>query len=211
MLVTVATLADRCSVRTGGARRRYVVLYKQRRRPTSKVGDWIERSGGQLVANYDAIGVAIAKSDIATFAQAFANDARIESVAASTSAVARLSPSVDAVADASPGDLPNAPATDVDPLAPLQWDMRQIHAPEAHAITGGSPAVVVGDIDTGLDKDHPDLVAEHRLRATASRASAVRPSGRRRRGTTTTATARTPPARSRRRRTASASPASRRT
>jgi DNA-binding CsgD family transcriptional regulator len=28
--------------------------------------------------------------------------------------------------------------------------MRQIHAPEAHAITGGSPAVLVGDIDTGL-------------------------------------------------------------
>jgi subtilisin family serine protease len=35
--------------------------------------------------------------------------------------------------------------------------MRQIHAPEAHAITGGSPTVVVGDIDTGIDYRHPDL------------------------------------------------------
>jgi len=36
--------------------------------------------------------------------------------------------------------------------------MRQIHAPEAHAITGGSPAVLVGDIDTGIDFTHPDLI-----------------------------------------------------
>ena len=35
--------------------------------------------------------------------------------------------------------------------------MVQIHTPEAHAITGGSPAVLVGDIDTGLDYTHPDL------------------------------------------------------
>jgi subtilisin family serine protease len=35
--------------------------------------------------------------------------------------------------------------------------MRQIHAPQAHAITGGSPAVLVGDIDTGIDFAHPDL------------------------------------------------------
>src|SRR5207249_5850051 len=55
------------------------------------------------------------------------------------------------------GDLPNAPASDADSLSPLQWDMRQIHTPEAHAITGGSPAVLVGDIDTGIDFTHPDL------------------------------------------------------
>ncbi|HET8945237.1 MAG TPA: S8 family serine peptidase [Dehalococcoidia bacterium] len=35
--------------------------------------------------------------------------------------------------------------------------MVQIHAPEAHEITGGSPDIVVGDIDTGLDYTHPDL------------------------------------------------------
>src|SRR6185437_11286633 len=52
--------------------------------------------------------------------------------------------------------LPNSPATE-DPLFPLQWDMRQIHTPQAHAITGGSPSVLVGDIDTGIDFTHPDL------------------------------------------------------
>jgi len=37
--------------------------------------------------------------------------------------------------------------------------MDQIHAPEARAINGGSPSVLVGDIDTGLDYTHPDLAA----------------------------------------------------
>jgi len=51
----------------------------------------------------------------------------------------------------------NTPVSDSDPLSPLQWDMRQIHTPDAHAITGGSPSVVVGDIDTGIDYTDPDL------------------------------------------------------
>src|SRR5215218_8787284 len=55
------------------------------------------------------------------------------------------------------GGLPNAPAADADTFSGMQWDMRQIHTPEAHAVTGGSPAVVVGDIDTGIDANHPDL------------------------------------------------------
>src|SRR5581483_3355816 len=63
----------------------------------------------------------------------------------------------DTTDDAQTGDLPNSPSTDTDTFSPLQWDMRQIKAPQAHAITGGSPAVLVGDIDTGIDFGHPDL------------------------------------------------------
>ncbi len=128
----------------------YVVLYKGGA-SSDKAGDWIQRSGGTVVANYREIGVVVARSDSPTFAQAMQGGAGIERVAVSR-AVAKVEEP-----EASPGDLPNTPATP-DTLAGLQWDMRQIHAFEAHAITGGSPAVVVGDIDTGLDKDHPDLI-----------------------------------------------------
>ena len=48
-----------------------------------------------------------------------------------------------------------------DPLSNLQWDMVQIRVPEAHAITTGNRAVIVGDIDTGLDFTHPDLAPNY--------------------------------------------------
>src|SRR2546430_7335729 len=82
--------------------------------------------------------------------------------AASTAGLGYQLPSLDrgaadAAAGPPTGGLPSTPATDSDSLSPLQWDMRQIKAPQAHAITGGSPAVLVGDIDTGIDFNHPDL------------------------------------------------------
>jgi subtilisin family serine protease len=54
---------------------------------------------------------------------------------------------------------PSTPAPGSDPLSFRQWDMDQIHSPEARAINGGSSSVLVGDIDTGLDYTHPDLAA----------------------------------------------------
>src|SRR5439155_3244113 len=81
----------------------------------------------------------------------------IENAAATDRFATRLPDEQSSAEGPPPGDLPNSPVSDTDSLSPLQWDMRQIHTPEAHAITGGSPSVLVGDIDTGIDFNHPDL------------------------------------------------------
>jgi lantibiotic leader peptide-processing serine protease len=63
------------------------------------------------------------------------------------------------VADAAPA----APVTATwgDSLSGLQWDMTNIHVPEAHAINAGSTDVLVADLDTGLDFTHPDLAPNY--------------------------------------------------
>jgi lantibiotic leader peptide-processing serine protease len=135
----------------------FVVLYKSNALPASARSD-VEKAGGSFVYGYSQIGVAIARSDSASFASRLSRDSRIEGVQSTAGFASKLEEPAAREADGPPaGDLPNAPATDADTFSPLQWDMRQIHAPEAHATTGGSPAVVVGDIDTGIDANHPDL------------------------------------------------------
>src|SRR5213080_2045477 len=142
-----------------GTMQNYIVLYGGSAVPADAAAS-IARSGGSLVYSYDQIGVAIARSDSANFRANILKDNKVEGASATASFATKLNDDQASSADASgppPGDLPNAPATDADTLSPLQWDMRQIHTPEAHAITGGSPAVLVGDIDTGIDFTHPDL------------------------------------------------------
>lgn len=137
----------------------YLVVYSQAV-SSSDASDQIAQAGGTLIQNYDAIGVAVARSDSPTFRANLMTDSRVESVSATSQFATQLPNSQVHTDDAQgppPGDLPNAPASDSDTLSPLQWDMRQIHAPEAHMITGGSPSVLVGDIDTGIDFNHPDL------------------------------------------------------
>lgn len=164
-IVVALTLACLAAAGIGGFRappahaasqQTFIVLYKQ----SSVAADAIAKAGGTLVYSYDAIGVAIARSDNPAFADAISQDGRVEGAAATATYATHLRDDSATTGDTGgppPGDLPNAPASDTDSLSPLQWDMRQIHTPEAHAITGGSPAVLVGDIDTGLDYRHPDL------------------------------------------------------
>jgi lantibiotic leader peptide-processing serine protease len=135
---------------------KYIVLYHQHAVPASATSD-IQKAGGRVVAKYNQIGVVVAESSSQTFRSSLIGDNRIEGVASTANFGIKIGPVAGESHEG--GDLPNAPATDADTFSGLQWDMRQIHTPEAHAITGGSPAVIVGDIDTGLDKDHPDLVA----------------------------------------------------
>ena len=156
---------------SAGEPQTYVVVFKGAGANTA--ADAVARAGGTLVADYAEIGVAVARSDRTDFAARLRAAPNVDGVALSTP-VARVNP-LGVETDAShdqPPELPNAPATQ-DPLFPFQWDMRQIHAPEAHAITGGSPAVVVGDIDTGVDKDHPDLIANLDFTRSASCESGV--------------------------------------
>jgi lantibiotic leader peptide-processing serine protease len=136
----------------------YIVLYKQQS-VGPDAASVIQKAGGSLVYSYPQIGVVIASSDSASFRDNLLKDSRIENASGTAPYATQLDNAytTDAGGGGSPGDLPNAPATDSDTLSPLQWDMRQIHAPQAHAITGGSPAVLVGDIDTGIDFTHPDL------------------------------------------------------
>ena len=42
-----------------------------------------------------------------------------------------------------------------DPLSFRQWNMEQIRAPQARAITGGKHSVLVGVLDSGIDLTHP--------------------------------------------------------
>jgi subtilisin family serine protease len=133
-----------------GSSQTYLVLYKG----NSVAADAITKAGGTLVANYNAIGVAVVRSSSATFAADVRKDNRVEGAAATAGFATKLDGDVNAADDTA---APNVPATDNDSLSGLQWDMVQMHVPEAHAITGGNSSVVVGDIDTGLDYTHPDL------------------------------------------------------
>jgi len=142
---------------SSGAQETYLVLYKKHAVPAD-AATTISRAGGTIVARYAEIGVVVARSASASFRSALTRDARVEGAAATTRFATRLAQPAEGPPE---GDLPNAPATDNDTFSPLQWDMRQIHTPEAHAVTGGSPAVVAASIDTGLDFTHPDIAPNY--------------------------------------------------
>src|SRR5437870_1734512 len=134
----------------------YIVLYNAQAVPADAART-ITNAGGVFVYAYDAIGVVIARSDSPLFRDTLLADSRIENVSSTAGFATRLRDVVTTDASAPSQILPGTPVTDNDSLSPLQWDMVQIHTPEAHAITGGSRDVLVGDIDTGLDYTHPDL------------------------------------------------------
>jgi lantibiotic leader peptide-processing serine protease len=157
-LVAVAALALMLGLAGIASAAKYVVLYKAKGVPADG-GAVVRSAGGTVVASYAQIGVIIAQSSSPSFREEVLQDARVQGVSATAGFAAQI-PDTEALAGGPPaGDLPNAPAADADTFSSLQWDMRQMSAPQAHGITGGSPSVLVGDLDTGLDYTHPDLAA----------------------------------------------------
>jgi subtilisin family serine protease len=134
-----------------GAASTYIVLYRGGA-SSADAAATVSGAGGTLVANYRQIGVVIARSNNVNFAAAVQQNGKVSGATRTDRFGTKLGDvQASAGTDATPAAQP------ADSLVPLQWDMAQIHAPEAHAITEGSPSVVVGDIDTGLDYTHPDL------------------------------------------------------
>src|SRR5215213_6153190 len=152
----VPTAATAAPAGTTGPTENYLVVFKGSSSPAD-ASRLVAEAGGAVVANYAKIGVLVASSNNTAFGERMRASNKVEGASATTDFGTQLET---AAADGPPaGELPNAPAADSDTFSGLQWDMRQMHTPEAHAITGGSPAVVVGTIDTGVDYRHPDLRA----------------------------------------------------
>jgi subtilisin family serine protease len=134
---------------------RYVVVYKNGFMWPSAAEREVAQAGGEVVAAYWQIGVVVAESSSPTFEATIEAQRRVEGAAA-TAAYASSTGNEEAEWG---GELPNEPATDGDTFSARQWGLDLIHAKEAHAVTGGSPSVLVGHIDTGVDAAHPDLAA----------------------------------------------------
>jgi len=156
LLVLVAVALGVARGASGSASATYIVLYKSTAVPADAASS-IQNAGGTLLQGYGQIGVAIASSSSSSFASKIAADSRVEGVSATAGFATRID---DGALDSGGGNnpiAPGAPAPGSDSLSGLQWDMVQIHSPEARAINGGSTSITVGDIDTGLDFTHPDL------------------------------------------------------
>ncbi len=137
---------------TTGPVQTYIVTYKDNA-SSKDAAALIQRAGGQLVYNYQQIGVVIAHSNRTDFAANLRSASGVDGAIATTNFATRLNDQLNSGNDPAPAIVP-APG---DSLSSLQWDMRQISAFEAQAITGGSASVIAGDIDTGVDYTHPDL------------------------------------------------------
>lgn len=154
VLAIMPWIAFPSSPAAAAASETFVVLYKQQAVPANAAAT-IATAGGALVYSYPQIGVVIARSDNSAFKSNLLKNNEVQGVSATTKFATQLREDT-APADTAPVTA-NSPAPGNDNLSGLQWDMIQIKAPEARAVNGGSPSVVVGDIDTGLDYTHPDL------------------------------------------------------
>ena len=141
-------------VSSSSASQNYLIVYSGQNVPNGAAAS-IQSAGGTLLYKWDAIGVALASSSSSSFQGNMMKTSGIQGVDATGGFATGLG-DVQANDNAADPSV-NTPAPGTDTLSSLQWDMVQIHAFEAHAITGGSSSVLVGDIDTGLDYTHPDL------------------------------------------------------
>jgi lantibiotic leader peptide-processing serine protease len=124
----------------------------------------VASAGGTIAARYVNVGAVLARSSSPSFATALRATAGVEVVGAVSAVHSQLTPMAAAGKPHHPG---KPPASKGDPLSFRQWDMDQIHAPQARAIASGK-SVLVGELDSGVDITHPDLAGQVNAAASVS-------------------------------------------
>ncbi len=133
----------------------YVVNTQANHDSVKKAKSAVRAAGGTVVQTWEQIGVVIAQStnvDFRTDVRSGSNGRVVDSVGATRTAAVSEGP-----ADGQAAAMQTEAAPAPDPREGEQWDMRQIKADQAHAITDGARRVLVGINDSGIDETHPDL------------------------------------------------------
>ncbi|MGH3882795.1 MAG: S8 family peptidase [Pseudonocardiaceae bacterium] len=139
---------------------RYVTLFDVGT-PEPRAERAIRAACGTSIAYYPQIGVAVVTSAEPGFAARFgaarAYSAQAEALAA-PQRTQLANPKEKVTTVPRTGDrLPAAAQTLGIDRSAEQWGMELIHAPQARTINRGSPEVLVGVLDSGVDATHPDL------------------------------------------------------
>jgi subtilisin family serine protease len=122
-------------------------------------------AGYSIKATYANLGVVLVQTSSTTFVSALRANSAVDAVGPSKKLSAPIEIQKGKTALDFKGTKPTAhpcvsKAPGSDPLSFRQWDMDQIHSPQARAINAGKSTVLVGVLDSGIDITHPDLAGQ---------------------------------------------------
>ena len=157
-----------------GQQKEYVVLYKEGV-SLDRARDAVQSAGATIVKENSDIGVATVRTTNGGFMADAGRQSALEGVARNR-VVGEAPKATPADAAAAKGQAVEKAGTGArgaaalsaasgssgsaaEPLAGLQWDMKQIHATSdgSYRVEPGDRGVLVGVIDTGIDGSHPDV------------------------------------------------------
>ncbi|GAA2116142.1 S8 family peptidase [Actinomadura alba] len=165
--IAVPAQAVPASPQSSGQAAQYVVLYKEGA-SLEKARAAVKAAGGTIVKENTAVGVATVESTNTQFIAAAGRQGSLDGAAANrtigqaprTGKGAEKRAAVEKAGREVARAAAKAATTEgAEPLADLQWDMKQIHATEqgSYKKQPGNKDVLVGVIDTGIEGAHPDI------------------------------------------------------